>query len=60
MSEAATLHGWKKGWNPPRDRESSKSIEHAMPKLQRTTFAKNESTMNVIVGAYGPEEQALG
>lgn len=58
--EAATLHGWKKGCNPPTDRESSKSIEHPMPKLQRTALAKNESTMHVIVDPYGPEEQALG
>jgi hypothetical protein len=60
MSEAATLHGWKKGWNPPTDRQSSKSIEHHVPKVRKNRIREERIHNEVIVDAYGPEEQALG
>ena len=60
MSEATTLHGWKKGWNPPTDRQSSKSIEHHVPKLRKNRIREERIHNEVIVDAYGPEEQVLG
>ena len=60
MSEATTLHGWKKGWNAPTDRQSSKSIERHVPKLRKNRIREERIHNEVIVDAYGPEEQALG
>lgn len=60
MSETVTMHEWKKGWNPSIDRQSSKSVERRLPKLRKNHIRDERIHSEVIVDAYGPEEQALG